>query len=162
MQTFSRMRRNSTDKKYLNFFFFSVLIILGQIMSSLYPYIPSFVGLFFCYIILNFKNENKLLPVFLSFVYLTFYDINRGFYLFSYIILFSIFYQFALNKIQNITTCSNCILATYVFVAYIGHYALNCILAYFFNMPFPYFSNQYFYYIAFDSIVAFMFLRVHR
>ena len=162
MQAFSNMRRNSADQKYLKLFFLSALMVLGQIMSSLYPFIPSFVGLLFCYILLNFHKEESLLPIFFAFVYLTFYDINRGFYLFSYVILFFLFYRFAVEKIQNMTTCSNCILTTYVFVAYLGHYALNCLFAYLTNMPFPYFSNHYFYYIAFDSIFAFMLFRVSR
>lgn len=162
MQTFSNLRRNSAYQTYLKLFFFAALILLGQIMSSLYPYIPSFVGLMFCYILLYFKDETKLLTISLAFAYLTFYDSNRGFYLFSYVILFLLFYEFAIHKIKNMTTCDNCILFVYVFIAYIGHYMLNVFLAYLANKPFPYFSNQYFYYIAIDAFLAFMLFRIPK
>ena len=162
MQTFSNMRRDRTHQTYLKFLFFAVLIVLGQVMSSLYAYIPSFVGLIFCYILLHFKDENKIFIIPFAFAYLTFYDSNRGFYLFSYVMLFLLFYDFAVYKIKNMTSCENCILAVYIFVAYMGHYLLNVFLAYLANKPFPYFSNQYFYYIAIDALLAIMFFRVPK
>lgn len=162
MQTFSSMRRNSADQKYLKLLLFYALMFLGQIISSLYPYMPSFVGLFFCYVVLNFKDKNAIVPVFLAFVYLILYDVNKGFYFLSYIILFFLFYNFAINKIQNMTTCNNCILVAYVVVAYMGHYLLNVLLAYLSNTAFPYFSTHYIYYIAIDALLAFMLFRIQR
>ncbi|MDD3344352.1 MAG: hypothetical protein PHR87_12350 [Sulfurospirillaceae bacterium] len=93
----------------------------------------------------------------LAFLYLIFYDMNRGFFLFSYIILFMLFYHVARYKIRDFTQCTNCILASYVIIGYFGHYLINCLLAYFSNMPFPYFSSHYFYYISIDSLLAFLF-----
>ncbi len=162
MQTFSNMRRDRTHQIYLKLFLFAALIFFGQIMSSLYVYIPSFVGLVFCYILLYYKDETKLFTIPFAFIYLIFYDSNRGFYLFSYLILFVLFYDFAINKIKNITSCENCILAIYIFVAYIGHYILNVFLSYLANRPFPYFSNQYFYYIAIDTFLAIIFFRIPK
>lgn len=162
MQTFSNMRRNSTDQKYLKLFVFFIIMLLGQVISALYPFMPSFVGLFFCYVLINFEDKEKIIPLVFAFVYLVFYDINKDFYLFSYLILFLIFYHFAIYKIQNMTTCSNCILAVYVIVAYFGHYTVNFVLAYLENMPLPYFSAHYFYYIAIDALLAFMFFRINR
>ena len=157
MQTFSDMRRNSTHQEPVKLFFFSLLIVTGQIMSSLYPWIPPFSGIFFCYVLLYFDEEGKLLSLSLAFLYLIFFDINRGFYIFSYVILFILFYHFARYKIRDLTRCNNCILAMYVIVGYIGHYLINCLLAYFDNMPFPYFSSHYFYYISIDSLLSFLF-----
>lgn len=132
-------------------------------MSSLYPLIPSFVGVVFCYLILNFnRHEENAMPLFLAFLYLFLYDLTKGFYLFSYVILFTIIYKFAIYRIQNIITCNNCILAAYVTMAYLGHYLLNAFFAYLDNESFPYFSNVYFYYIAIDSILSFMLFKVTR
>lgn len=163
MQTFSDMRRNRTDQESLKLIFLALVVVFGQIMSSLYPWIPPFSGLFFCYILLYFHEEGRVLPLSLAFAYLIFFDINWGFFIFSYVVLFMVFYHFALAKIRDVTTCANCILATYVVVGYIGHYFLNCLFSYFSNQAFPYFSNHYFYYIAIDSLLAFLlFSRIPR
>ena len=163
MQTFSNMRRNSTHQNYLRLFSFCLTLLLGQIMSSLYPLIPTFVGVVFCYLILEFhKREEHALPLMLSLAYLLFYDLNKGFYLFSYIILFAVVYKFAIYKMQHMISCNNCILAIYVSIAYLGHYILNCFLAYLANESLPYFSDYYFYYIGVDSLIAFMLFKVER
>lgn len=162
MQTFSSMRRNSTDQNYVGLLTFSVLLFVAQMLSSLYPFIPSLMGFLFCYVILYVHDENEKLPLFLAFAYLCFYDVYKGFYLFSSVILFFLFYRFARENIQQKTSCQNCILALYVIVGYLGHYLINVCLAYFFNTSFPYFSNHYFYLIGVDSLLAFLFLRVPR
>jgi len=157
------MRRSSTDQNYLKLLFISTALYLGQIMSSLYPLLPSFIGVIFCYVILHFnRREEHTVPLLLGFVYLSLYDINKGFYLFSYLILFILVYRFAIYRLQNFITCNNCILAIYVIIAYLGHFLLNVFFAYLNNEAFPYFSNYYFYYIAIDSILAFMLFRITR
>jgi len=163
MQTFSNMRRNSAHQNYLVTLWISGWLFLSLVMSSLYPLIPSFVGVVFCYLILNFnRHEDNALPLFLSLGYVCLYDLTKGFYLFSYVILFVVVYRFAIYKIQNVITCNNCILAAYVTIAYLGHYFLNAFFAYLDNAPFPYFSNYYFYYILIDSLLSFMLFRISR
>ena len=156
------MRRNSTYQNSVGLFFFCTALFAGLVLSLLYPYIPSLAGFLFCYTIIAFKEEEQKIALMLAFVYLALYDLHKGFYLFSYAILFILFYPLATQKIHYITSCKNCILALYVSVGYLGHYLLNLILAYFFNTPFPYFSNHYFYYIGIDALMAFMFLRLER
>lgn len=156
------MRRNSVDQNYIGLLSFSVLLYAGQTLSSLYTFIPSFAGFLFCYLILFFKDETQKIPIFLAFLYLSLYDIHKGFYLFSYLVLFSLFYRFATEHIEHKTSCQNCVLALYVTVGYLGHFLLNICLAYFFNTPFPYFTNHYFYLIGIDALLAFIFLRIIR
>ena len=157
------MRRNSTHQNYLRLFGFSAVLLLGQIMSTLYPFIPTFVGVVFCYLVLEFnRREESALPLLLSFLYLIFYDLNKGFYLFSYVILFAVVYKFALYRIQNVITCDNCILVVYVTIAYFGHFLLNAFFSYLDNEAFPYFSNYYFYYIFIDSLICFMLFKVRH
>ena len=162
VQTFSSMRRNSIDQNYIGLLSFAVLLYAAQTLSSLYTFIPSLAGFLFCYLILFFKNDAHKLPVFMTFVYLSLYDINKGFYLFSYLILFFLFYRFSVENIEQKTSCQNCVLALYVCVGYIGHFLINACLAYFFNTPFPYFTNHYFYLIGIDALLAFVFLRTLR
>jgi hypothetical protein len=157
------MRRNSTYQNHLTLFWLSLWLLLGHSLSALYPLIPSFVGVVFCYLLLHAQDREKnAIPLLLGFIYVCLYDLNKGFYLFSYVILFILVYQFVVHKVQVTFTCNNCILAVYVSIAYLGHYALNTFLAYLDNETFPYFSSYYFYYIAVDSILSFMFFRIVR
>jgi hypothetical protein len=148
------MRRNSTDKKYLNLILFSFFLVACQIMGMLYTMLPSFVGVFFTYIILNFENDKKRYYIYLCFIYLMSYELTRGFYLFSYVFSFIIFYNIFVDKIRNNFTCTNCILTLYVAFAYIGHYFINSFIAYLLNEDASYFSNQYIYYIVIDSLLS--------
>ena len=163
MQAFSNMRRNSTDQNYLTWVWYGAWLVAGQIMSSLYPFIPSFAGVVFCYLIITFeRREEHTFSILGSILYLCLFDISKGFYLFSFVILFMLTYRFAIRKIQTMITCNHCILTAYVMIAYIGHYLINAILAFIANEELPYFSNFYFYYIAIDAIIASMIFKVSR
>ncbi len=153
------MRRNSTNTDYLRFTLAAVALILLQIFSNLFQFFPTFAGVFFSYIIINAEKEEKFLYVVLSFLYLSFYELNKGFFLFSYFLLFIIFYNVFNQKIIDSFKCKNCILFIYISVAYIGHFFINSFFAYILNMEFPSFSQVYFYYIAFDFIVSIIFFR---
>lgn len=148
------MRRSSTDTNYLKLFFLSISFLFLLIMGSLYTWLPSFVGLFFIYVLINFEDEKNRLYLYLSFLYLIFYDIDRGFYLFSYIFTFLIFYNFFLDKVRNYFSCINCILVMYVLVAYIGHYFMNVFIAYLLNETIIELSKEYIYYILIDMVLA--------
>jgi len=148
------MRRSSTDQNYLRFTLICLSLVVYQIMSSLYTYLPLFVGVFFAYIVINFENEKSKLYIYLSFAYLTIYDLDKGFYLFSSLLSFLIFYYLFVEKIRNFFSCSNCIVAIYVVAAYLGHSLLNSFIAYILNQDMPSFSQGYFYYIALDVVLA--------
>lgn len=148
------MRRSSTDTNYLRLFFLSISFLFLLIMGSLYTWLPSFVGLFFIYVLINFEDEKNRPYFYLSFLYLIFYDIDRGFYLFSYIFTFLIFYNFFLDKVRNYFSCINCILVMYVLVAYIGHYFMNVFIAYLLNETIIELSKEYIYYILIDMVLA--------
>lgn len=148
------MRRNSSDQNYLGFILFCIFLVFCQIMGMLYTWIPSFVGVFFTYNILNFSNDKKRYFIYLSFAYLVFYELTRGFYLFSYVFSFMIFYNLFVDRIRNNFTCINCILFIYVSFAYIGHYFINSFMAYMLNEDVSHFSNDYIYYMMIDWLVA--------
>lgn len=148
------MRRSSTDQNYLRFTLICLVLVVYQIMSSLYTFLPLFVGVFFSYIVINLEKEKSRIYIYLSFAYLTIYDLNKGFYLFSSILFLMIFYYFFVERIRNFFTCSNCIVAIYVVSAYLGHSLLNSFIAYISNRDIPPFSQGYFYYIFLDVVLA--------
>jgi len=148
------MRRSSTDNSYLRFTLICLSLVVYQIISSLYTFLPLFVGVFFSYIVINLEKEQNIIYVYLSFAYLTIYDLDKGFYLFSSILFFMLFYYLFVDKIRNFITCSNCIVAIYVIAAYLGHSLLNSFIAYILNQDMPSFSQGYFYYIVLDIVCA--------
>ncbi len=148
------MRRSSIDKNYLRLTLLCLCLVAYQTISSLYTFLPLFVGVFFSYIVINFEKEKSKLYIYLSFIYLTIYDLDKGFYLFSSLLSFMLFYYLFVDKIRNFFTCNNCILAIYVVVAYLGHFVLNSFIAYILHQDGPTFSQWYFYYIAFDILLS--------
>ena len=148
------MRRSSIDQNYLRLTLICLFLVFYQIISSLYTFLPLFVGVFFTYIVINFQKEKSRLYIYLSFVYLSIYDLDKGFYLFSSMLFFMIFYYIFVERIRNFFTCSNCILAIYVLVAYLGHFLLNSFISYILHKDSPPFSQEYIYYIVIDIVIS--------
>jgi len=148
------MRRNSTNPNYLKLSFFAILLVLLQIFSNTFLFMPTFVGVFFTYIVINIGKEEKFTYVILCFLYLSFYELNKGFFLFSYIILFILYYYLFDERIRNSFKCKNCIIFIYIIVAYIGYFFINSLFAYILNREFPSITSEYIYYIAFDFIAS--------
>ena len=159
MQTFSGMRRNSSNPDYIRLFLAVVVFGLLQILSNSFIFFPTFPAVFFVYIVLNIDNEEKLLYILFSFLYLSFYELNKGFYLFSSLIFFIIFYTVFVDKIRSSFTCKNCILAVYVLSFYLGEFFVNALISYILNREIPTFSTEYLYYMAFDFVVSVILFR---
>ena len=148
------MRRSSPDSQYIKGGLFSLFLVLYQIMTSVYTFLPLFIGVFFTYVIINYENEKKKNLIYLIFIYFSVYDLNKGFYLFSLLLTFFLFYNLFVERIRNVLICSNCILVLYVIVAYLGHYCLNLFISYILNSASPIFLVNYLYYIIVDSLVT--------
>jgi cell shape-determining protein MreD len=129
-------------------------LVACQILSSLYIFVPVFIGVVFAYMVINFEKEKEKIYIYLGFLYLTMYDLEKGFYLFSSLLFFMIFYYIFVEKIRNSFTCNSCIVAIYVGVAYLGHFILNRFIAYVLNHDGPQFSQMYFYYMLIDALLA--------
>lgn len=153
------MRRNSIDKNYLAIVYISLALVLYQVITSLYTFLPVFAGLFFCYILIALNDEKQRVYVILAIIYLLIYDINKGFYIFSYMLFLIIFYNLFVVKIRDYLTCNSCILVIFVVSGYLGHYLTNSFVAYILNEDLPIFSNYYMYYILIDSILAVILFR---
>ena len=139
------MRRSSTDNSYLRLTLFSLFLVFIQIIGSLYTFLPLFIGVFFTYIVVNLENEKNIFYVYLSFIYLTIYDLNKGFYLFSSLLFVLLFYYMFVEKIRNSFSCTNCVLVIYVFIAYLGHALFNSLIAYILHQDLPVLNGGYFY-----------------
>ncbi len=155
------MRRNSTNTNFIKLSLFALFLVLLQILSNMFLFMPTFVGVFFAYIIINIDKEENFFYIILCFIYLSFYELNKGFFLFSYVVLFIIYYYIFDEKIRNNFKCKNCVLFIYIVIAYIGLFLINVLFAYILNEQSPGFSLVYLYYIAFDFIVSIFIFRKH-
>lgn len=164
MQTLSIMRRNSTSKKHIIPLGTILFLILYQILTSLYVYLTPLVGLFFCYLIFNKEEERKTridlaFPRYMVFLYLIFADLSKGFYLFSSVIFFYIFYNLFVEWLQTSFKCKNCVIVAYVVSGYLGIFGLNNLLAYILNENFFTFGWEYGLYIFSDVLLAIIVFR---
>ncbi|MDR2790591.1 MAG: hypothetical protein LBB59_06420 [Campylobacteraceae bacterium] len=157
MQTLSNMRRNSSYNRYLKLFLLALVLLLYQIFSSVYIFLSPLVGFFFVYIVKNFRRDN--IDVYLTFLYLCFFELNQGFYLFSMVLLFAIFYNLLKPRIEAVLESRLWIIAITVTSAYLGLFFINTLLAYIFNHEFFNFGIAYFFYIIIDTVLSILFLK---
>lgn len=154
------MRRNSSYNRYLKLSILALVLLLYQIFSSVYIFLSPLVGFFFAYIVKNFKRDN--LEIYLVFLYLCFFELNQGFYLFSIVLLFAIFYNFLKPRIEAIFESRLWIIAITVASAYLGMFFINTFLAYLFNHEFFSFGIAYFFYTIMDTILSTLLLRYEK
>jgi hypothetical protein len=158
MQTFSYMRRNSSNYSTLTVVILFIIAVIYESISCIYPYFTPLLGIGFYYIVNNFHNEAKWTTILFIFLYSIYFEIDRGMFIFSYIIFFMLFYYFILSSIKESLSCKSCLVFIYVIVGYLGYYIMNLFLSYLFNMPLPQFSPLYFLFIISDIILVFALL----
>ena len=158
------MRRDRSHKTSLSYLWLTLGLIIYQISTSLYTFLTPLMGLFFCYVILLKDDEEKTkedrpLESYLAFGYLIFAELNKGFYLFSTIIFFMIFYAVMVDWMRTAFKCKNCILVAFVASGYFGIYGMNNLLAYVMNESFFVIGWEYGLYILCDSLIAIIVFR---
>jgi hypothetical protein len=154
------MRRNSSHNRYLKLFVLALVLLFYQIFSSVYVFLSPLVGFFFVYIVKNFKRDN--LEVYSAFLYLCFFELNQGFYLFSIVLLFAIFYYFLKLRIEAIFENKIWIIVITIVIVYFGIFLINTFLAYLFESEFFYFGIAYFFYIIIDTILSIFLLKNNK
>lgn len=153
------MRRNSTYKNNVIPFSWVLFLILYQFLSTIYIFLTPLIGFMICYLIfLKIDHEREIeeysLNAYLSFAYLVFIVLNKGFYLFSGIIFLSFFHRIFVEWLQTSFRCKNCVIIAYVVAGYLGVYGTNNLIAYILNEEFFIFGWEYGLYMFLDSIIA--------
>ncbi len=134
-------------------------LILYQIIASLYTIFSPLIGFMFCYLIFLTDDELKThqedeAKKYLAFLYLIFIELNKGFYLFSGMISFFIFYYLLSEWINTSVKCKNCIIFVFVCSGYLSIFGLNNLLAYILNEDFFILGYEYVLYCIFDFFLA--------
>jgi hypothetical protein len=158
MQTFSSMRRNSTDYRNLKYILFVIILVIYQIAGSISTFLSPLVGVFFVYLLTTIQKENKntrdQVNIYLIFLYFMFFELIRGFYLLGTLILFFIIFLFLKKRVISMFKSENWIIVIFVASAYFGLFLINNFFCYLQEKEFYSFSFIYIFYIFIDSLVS--------
>ncbi|MDL0089213.1 hypothetical protein [Campylobacter gastrosuis] len=154
------MRRNSSDLRYLGYGFGVLSLFAYEIATSIYLFLPPLIGLFFTYMIIEYaKKQQKSYMEFgfgwhLSIAFLLFAEQIHGFYMFSSLIAFIIFFYFMVDWLFSTMKYRNFLLIIFVFSGYLGVYLVSNAINYLQNKPFLYIDAWYGFYIFIESVFA--------
>ncbi|WP_169784177.1 hypothetical protein [Campylobacter curvus] len=158
------MQRNSTDLQFLKELFGIVFLIAYEIATTQLGFLPPLMGLFFTYLILEYTKKQKRYTEFdfywyFAITFLLFCEQIHGFYLFSSVIAFLIFYNFVVDWLFVTMKWRNCLLAIFVTSGYAMTFLVNNLIAYMENGSFLSFGIEYFFYIVIETILAIILFR---
>lgn len=128
------------------------------VVSPIFYYFTPLIGISFYYLSENFEDEERKLETIFIFIYIAFMEINRGLFLFSFLLFFLTFYKIALKTIKESIVCKWCLPAIYISIGYIGYYLFNLFLSNVFNFEATKIGFGYLVYIFTDIVLAFILL----
>jgi hypothetical protein len=112
-------------------------LILYESISSIYIYITPFAGYIFLYIVKNYQNKEKKWIILSLFIYLAYFELDRGFFVFSSFIIFMVYYKLFHGELESTIACKNCLKVTTIFIYYFSFYILNLLFSLIFNCKLP-------------------------
>jgi len=153
------MRRNSFNYRVINpTYILFVLALIYGLFSSMFYYLTPLIGVGFYYLMEHFEEEDHYLENLFIFIYISFIEINRGLFLFSFILFFILIYRFTLKVIKETIVCKWCLPIIYITFGYLGYYLFNLFISYIFNLEAPAIGLGYLVYIITDIFLAYILL----
>lgn len=167
MQAFSHLRRKSTNALSLKYIFAATILVIYEILSTAFFYLPPLMGVFFSYIIIEKKEAERLLsgmatPWFLAFGFIIFAEQIHGFFFLSsvlvYFSFYHIFYEWLVVNIKSrfimfLIFCAAC---------YIGIWGVSNLLAYIFDGELLKYSYEYPYFIFIEGLISTFIFRKNK
>jgi len=154
MQTFSSMQRNSFYKTNIKYLLFFVFCIFYESLSSIYIYLTPLFGVMFYYLLTNIKNQEKYFQIFLVFLYILIFEVDKGFIPFSFLLFFLFYYFFIFERIEHFFNKKISKIFFHIINAYIGYYLTNFFLDYLFGYAILNINFFYLLYIFVDTLIA--------
>lgn len=164
MQTFSYMRRNSTYLSNIKYTISVLTLFIYQIFTVIMP-LPPLIGVVFCYMIIILLKKEKTLGDFnkdwyVCIVYLFFIEQVHGFYLFSILIAFLLFYNFFLDWMLVNMKYRFLVLIIITASAYISVFLINQLFVYMKNSDeFFRFGKEYLIFMTVESFISILLFR---
>ena len=129
-------------------------LILYESITSIYVYITPLAGYIFLYIVENFQNKEKKWIIGSLFLYLAYFELDRGFFIFSSLLLFLFYYRYVHEELKATIACKICLKITIIIIYYLGFYLLNLLFALLFNYDLPKLDISYIVFIISDIAVV--------
>jgi hypothetical protein len=159
MQTLSGMRRSSIINNNIKYTLLFLALILYLEATTIFRYLPPLFGLTYYFLVVNINKAKQRYLIFLAIFYLIMFEIEKGFYLFSTLAFFVIFYIYVINFFDKFVYCHKCILFIYIALSYIGYNFFIYIISYFLNEPLVVIDIKFLlYYIVVEFILGVVFI----
>ncbi len=146
------MRRDSTYQNFIKASFFQFFLLIYNILSSMYLFLPPLFGVLFLYFTLLFNSKRYY--SFISFiVVMIIFEVSKGFYPGILLVVYSFVYMFLLPNIVKIFDNFNFFELFYSPIIYICYFILNFSVMLLYNADVHIWSYMIFYYIFIESII---------
>lgn len=157
MQTFSTMRRNSTDKKNLRIFFLVVFFIVYVAITDIYYLLPPLFGV--TYVITQEKYEEHSFEIFYFFVpFFLYFEASKGLPFLSTLLFMLFSFKILLPKFRKFFGYSKIFIPFFIFYAYFGYFAFLYFFGWLFDIQIPQFSPFLALYAGIEVILIWIFL----
>lgn len=153
------MRRNSSDLRILAICSWILFLVFYQSLTSLTQILPPLLGLFFTYLIILSIEKSKTMKKYdqrwyFAIAYIIFAEQVHGFWLFSTIIAFLLFYNFIADWLLVTFKSKAILLVIFVASSYLCTFGVSRVFSYALNLPALNFGYEYLIYIALESLLA--------
>ncbi len=152
------MQRDSIYQANIKYLLIFICAVIYESISSIYPYLTPLFGVAFYLVLLNMHDKEKIFPLFLSFLYIFIFEIDKGFVQLSFFIFFFLYYIFLYAKIEHLFVEKNYKIFFHILIGYIGYYLVNSAIDYLFGYSIPTLNYEYIFYIITDTLIVMVLL----
>ncbi len=153
MQTLSNLQRNISDKSNLELITFFILALIYESLTSIFPFLSPLFGVSFI-LWLTLYNQKLNLAKILIYLYIIFYEIDKDYFVLSFVPLFLFMKFYIVNFFEKIIDYTIFRIFIYILFTYIGYFLINLFLAYIFNNDIPSIGIEFIFYIIIDTILV--------
>ena len=148
------MRRSIIDYRPIIPILLVVGLVLYESITSLFTFVSPLMGVVFLYLVTNIKDKEKLNINIVLLLYLIYVEMDRGFIVFSSVIVFIIFYEFIYKDLESYIGCKNCLKAVTIVIFYFLFYTINLIISLIFDLNLPILDITYLIYMITDIVLV--------
>lgn len=160
------MSQNNNEAGFFRFLLEALILGLYEIATTVSQYLPPLIGICFAFIVLEYHErtramQNLGLSWYAAIAFLLFSEQIHGFYIFSTLIAFIIFYSIFFNWFFISLKWRSGLLFIFIAAGYTFTWAVSSFFLYTQSEQVLAFGVQYPFYIVLEGLLAMVFLR-HR
>lgn len=152
MYTISSMRRDSTYQNFIKAGCLQIFLLIYNILSSMYLFLPPLFSVLFLYFVLLFRTQRYYSLISFVVVMMVF-EVSKGFYPGILLVTYSLVYMFLFPNIVKIFDNFNVFDIFYAPAIYILYFVLNFFVLLFYSSDIDIWSPMIFYYIFIESVI---------